>query len=180
MKGFRMNSLNADAREIIEELDADGSGFRTGEAAGLLVRRYVVAGVCDADGEPKPKVRTLMRMGAGVVVKNYKPAHRENTKRRETAAAMVGSAQHDFMELADDWEFAWLMDYAAFDESDDAARKVLVRMTLPEVRAVIALKRKKAAETSAEADELQNIIDRNPSWHDHPSMTLADVLGIAE
>lgn len=173
-------SLNADVREIIEELDADGSGFQTSEAANLLVQRYVVAGICDDLGEPKPKVRQLMRLGAGSAVKNYRPAQRENSKRREAAAMMVGSAQGDFMELADDWNFAWLMDYAASDERDDAARKVLVRMTLPEVRAVIALKRRKAAETSAEADELQDIIDRHPDWQDHPSMTLADVLGIAE
>jgi hypothetical protein len=60
-----MNSLTADVREVIEELDPDGGGFRTGEAVNLLVRRVVVAGVCDADGEPKPKVRQLMRIGAG-------------------------------------------------------------------------------------------------------------------
>jgi hypothetical protein len=52
-----MNSLSDDVREVIGELDADGGGFRTGEAADLLVRRVVVAGVCDADGEPRPKVR---------------------------------------------------------------------------------------------------------------------------
>jgi hypothetical protein len=175
-----MRGISADVREIVEELDADGGGFQTGEAAGLLVHRYVVGGVCDADGEPKPKVRTLMRWGAGVAVKNYTPAHRDNTKRRAAAAAAASGAQSDFMELAEDWEFAWLMDYAAAEEGEDAARKVLVRMTLPEIQAVIALKRKKAAETTAEADELQDMIDRNPWWHDHPSMTLADILGIRE
>jgi hypothetical protein len=175
-----MSGIADDVRSIVEELDADGGGYRTGEAAGLLVHRYVVAGICDADGEPKGKVRSLMRLGAGVAIKGYKPAHVKNTKRREAAAAAAGGAQRDFVELCDDFEFAWLMHYAAFDEGDDAERKVLVRMTLPEVKAVIALKRKKAAEASVEADQLQDIIDRNPTWADHPELTIADILDLKD
>ncbi len=61
-----MSGINADVRDIVHELDADGGGYQTKEAADLLVYRYVDAGICDDFGEPKPKVRKLMRMGAGV------------------------------------------------------------------------------------------------------------------
>jgi hypothetical protein len=184
MKGFMMPSLNDDVREVIEELDPDGGGFRTGEAANLLVRRVVVAGVCDADGEPKPKVRQFMRMGAGTAVHGYKEGSAKNERMRErateTAAGAASQGQHDFHEIADDFERRWLLTYHAWEEDDDAERKKLIRMSLPEVQAVIALKTKKANEARAVAKRLQTIIDRNPSWHDHPSMTLADVLGISE
>jgi hypothetical protein len=63
-----MSEINDDLREIIDEVDADGSGFRTGEVARLLVNQYVTEGVCDGTGEPKPKVRALMRIGAGFAV----------------------------------------------------------------------------------------------------------------
>jgi hypothetical protein len=53
-------------------------------------------------------------------------------------------------------------------------------MTLPEVLAVIDLKRKKAAEATAVANRLQDIVDRNPHWQSDPGMTLADILGINE
>lgn len=75
----------------------------------------------------------------------------------------------------------WLMNYAATGEDKDATRKMLLRMTLPEVRAVIALRQKKAAEARAKADRLQSVVDAMPpGWHDDPSLTVADILGIHE
>ena len=75
----------------------------------------------------------------------------------------------------------WLMDYAATDESKDVTRKMLMRMSLPEVKAVIALRQKKAAEARAKAQRLQNVVDvMTPQWYDHPEMTIADILDIHE
>jgi hypothetical protein len=173
-------SLSHDVREIVQELDADGSGYQTNEAANLLVHRYVSAGICDGDGEPKPKVRTLMRIGAGVAFKNYKSDSAADRKKREEALAWAGGNQRDFAEYADGFGFEWLRTYAAWDEGETAERKMLIRMTLDEVLDVIALKRKKAAEATAVANELQKIVDDNPQWYDHPEMTVADILDIHE
>src|SRR3954449_5556526 len=60
-----------------------------------------------------------------------------------TAAGAAAQGQHDFHEIAEDFERRWLLTYHAWEEDDDAERKKLIRMTLPEVRAVIALKIKK-------------------------------------
>jgi hypothetical protein len=171
-------TLNGDVRKIVEELDADGGGYQTSEAASRLVQRYVVEGVCDADGDPKPKVRALMRLGAGVAFKNYKSDSTAEEKKRERAAAWAGGDQHDFGEIADDFDFQWLRVYAAWDEGEAAERKMIVRMTLYEVLDVIALKRKKAAEATAVAKRLQDIVDDHPDWYDHPEMTVADILDI--
>lgn len=175
-----MSGINADVRDIVQELDADGGGYQTKEAANLLVHRYVEAGICDDMGDPKPKVRGLMRMGASVAFKSYKSDTTEDKVNRERAAAWAGGEQHDFIEIEEGFGFEWLKVYAAWDETEFAERKMLMRMTLPEVQAVIALKRKKAAEATAVAGKLQRIIDDHLHWHDEPSLTLADVLGIHE
>jgi hypothetical protein len=173
-------TLSGDVREIVHELDADGQGYQTRAAASMLVNRYVTEGVCDGEGDPKPKVRALMRLGAGVAFKNYKSDGGAEAKKREMAAAWVGGVQSDFAEIDDDFNFEWLRVYAAWDEGEAAERKMLVRMTLFEVLDVIELKRKKAAEATAVANQLQKIVDEHPDWHDHPEMTVADILDIRE
>lgn len=175
-----MSKITDDVREIINELDADGGGFQTSEAANMLVHRYVVDGICQPDGTPKPKVQSLMRMGASVAVKHYDADSAERKRLRSKAPAAADSVQGDFQQIAEDFDYRWLMAYAASEENETAARKVLVRMTLPEVQAVIALKRKKAAEGVAEADRLQDIIDNSPHWFETPSLTVADILDIRE
>lgn len=175
-----MSKLSDDVREIVNELDIDGNGYQTSEAASLLIHRYVLAGICNADGDPKAHVRSLMRLGAGVAFKNYRADSATETKKREKAAAWAGGEQHDFAELDDDFGFEWLRVYAAWDEGETAERKMLIRMTLYEVLDVIALKRKKAAEATAVAKALQDIVDDHPGWYDHPEATLADILGIGE
>lgn len=175
-----MSKLSDDVRRIVEELDADGQGYQTSEGASRLVDQYVAEGVCNADGDPKPHVRSLMRLGAGVSFKNYKSDGEAETRKREKAVAWAGGEQHDFAEIDDDFGFEWLRVYAAWDEGETAERKMLIRMTLYEVLDVIALKRKKAAEATAVAKALQDIVDEHPEWYDHPEMTIADVLDIGE
>jgi len=175
-----MSGISADVRDIVQELDADGGGYQTKEAADLLIHRYVEAGICDDLGDPKPKVRTLMRMGASVAFKGYKSENAEDKANRERAAAWAGGEQRDFVEIDGDFGFEWLRSYAAWDEGESAERKMLMRMTLPEVQDVIALKRKKASEATAVADRLQDIIDSNLFWHNSPSLTVADILGMHE
>jgi hypothetical protein len=189
-----VSKLKDDVRDIVNELDPDGGGYQTAEAASLLVHRYVAAGVCECRcrcpacqeaGQPKPHVRSLMRVGAGTTFKNYKSDTTEDDQKRKRAAAWVtgagGNTQGDFADIVDDdFDFRWLKVYAAWDEGETAERKMLVRMTLYEVLDVIALKRKKAHEATAVAKLLQDIVDDHPDWYDHPEMTVADILDIRE
>ena len=85
-----MSGINADVRDIVQELDADGGGYQTKEAANLLVHRYVEAGICDDMGDPKPKVRGLMRMGASVAFKSYKSDTNEDKANRERGCGLGG------------------------------------------------------------------------------------------
>jgi hypothetical protein len=175
-----VTKLSDDVREIVSELDADGGGYQTSEAASLLIRRYVIEGICTADGDPKVHVRSLMRLGAGVAFKNYRADDTGETRKHRKVAAMAGAGQHDFAEVDDDFGFEWLRVYAAWDEGETAERKMLIRMTLYEVLDVIALKQKKAAEATAVAKALQEIVSEHPDWYEHPEMTLADILGVSE
>src|SRR5215469_11609192 len=109
-------TLSGDVRRIVHELDADGQGYQTSEAASRLVEQYVSEGVCDADGDPKPKVKALMRLGAGVAFKNYRSDAKSEGRKRERAYALADSDQRDFAEVADGFDFEWLRVYAAWDE----------------------------------------------------------------
>jgi hypothetical protein len=64
-------------------------------------------------------------------------------------------------------------------EGDTAVRKQIRQLDRPETLQVIALKRKKAAEASAMADELQRVVDGHPEWAARPELLLGDVIGAA-
>lgn len=162
-----MPTLTDLTRDVIAELDADGGGFRTREATALLLHRLT-----DGLELPRPLLE-VARLGCGVAIAGHKPV-RAAAQRME---AMAG--QTDFAETAPGFDHL-LNDYAALDDTQDAERKKVLRMTLPEVRQVIALRRRKANEMRAKAEELQAIIDRHPEWENSPDTPLADILGISE
>lgn len=162
-----MPTLTDLTREVIAELDADGGGFRTREATARLFHRAT-------DGHELPDhINDLVRLGCSVAVTGAKPL-RAAAQRMEVMAG-----QRDFAEQVPGFDHL-LNDYAALDETQDAERKKVLRLTLPELRQVIALRRRKAAEMRAVAEQLQAIIDRHPEWEESPETPLADVLGIAE
>src|SRR5580765_8785340 len=104
--GLTMSGIGADVRDIVRELDPDGGGYQTSEAASLLIHRYITAGICNADGDPKPKVKALMRLGAGVAFKNYKADSHEHAKKTEKAYAYGEDGdQRDFSEMYEDFAF---------------------------------------------------------------------------
>lgn len=162
-----MTTLTDLAREVIAELDADGGGFRTREATALLFHRATT-------GLNLPRhVSELVRLGCGVAITGHKPVRAAAQRMEEMAG------QADFAETAPGFDHL-LNEYAALDDTQDAERKKVLRLTLPELRQVIAMRRRKAAEMRAMAEELQAIIDRHPEWEHSPATPLADILGISE
>jgi len=162
-----MPTLHDLTREVIAELDADGGGFRTREATSLLFHR-----ACDGLDLPD-YVATLVRLGCGVAIAGHK-SERAVAQRMEAHAS-----QRDFAEDAPGFDH-FLFDWAALDDTADATRKRLLRLTLPELRAVIAMRRRKASEMTAMTQRLQEIIDTHPEWEEQPDTPLADILGIPE
>lgn len=166
-----MPSAREHIAAVVAELDADGSGFHTREAVSLLFHRV-------ADGlDLPPETASLLRMGCQAGIKSYQPTRAAAKRLGQRLAA--GAGQIDFMEVEETFEH-WVQDFAALDESQDAVRKRFLRMTLPELRQVIALAERKADETRGRAMRLRDIILQNPGWEDSPSTTLAEILGVGE
>jgi hypothetical protein len=94
-----MSELRDAVREIIEELDPDGGGYRTSEATGRLYRRAETE-----SGELRPMTGLLVRLGCNVAVKQYRP---EGAARSHMA--MAGGAQSDMADLG------WLGHHTALD-----------------------------------------------------------------
>ena len=171
-----MSSLRAVVHNVITDLDTDGGGFRTVDASSLVVERVLEHGLADAEGNLLPMPAQLMRKGAAVAIREYQP---ERKTVQKVVAASADGLQGDFAEVSDEFDH-WIMDYAALEEGADAERKQYRRMNYHEVRLVIALKRRKAAEAIAMASFLQRTIDENPGWALTPERTLGNVLGIED
>lgn len=162
-----MTTLTDLTREVIAELDADGGGFRTREATSLLFYRAT-------DGLDLPRhVADLVRLGCGVAISGNK------TERAAAQRVAAYGEQSDFADDVPGFDH-FLLDFAALDDTADATRKRLLRLTLPELRQVIAMRRRKANEIHAFTDKLQQIVEAHPEWEAHPEAPLADILGIAE
>lgn len=162
-----MSTLTDLTREIIAELDADGGGFRTREAGNLLFTKAT-------RGLELPKVVIdLCRLGCHAAITGHKPE-------RAAAKRMAESGQQaDFADTEPGFDH-FIFDFAAMDDTSDAVRKRVLRMTLHELRQVIAMRRRKVAEVNALTSKLQAIIDRHPEWEQHPETPMADILGISE
>ena len=157
-------------RGIVAELDADGGGFRTNEAANLLYAK-----ASEGRGDIPSLVERLARRGAREEVAGFRPT-REAAKRMYE---QVAAGQRDMGELAGDFDH-WISDIAALDEGYDAVRKRVLRMTYPEFIQMIELREHKAAQMREYARRARKILAEHPEWQADPSMVLADVLGVSE
>lgn len=157
-------------RGIVTELDADGGGFRTNEAANLLYAK-----ASEGRGDIPQLVERLARRGAREEVANFRP-ERDATKR---VAEAVIAGQREFAELADGFDH-WVSEIAALDEGPDAVRKRVLRMTYPEFVQMIELREQKAAQMREYARRARKILAEHPEWQETPSMMLADALGVSE
>lgn len=156
--------------DIVAELDADGGGFRTNEAANLLYAK-----ACEGRGDIPQLVERLARRGAREEVANFRP-EREATSRVAMAAM---SGQREFAEMSDGFHH-WVTEIAALDEGSDAVRKRVLRMTYPEFIQMIELREQKAAQMREFARRARKVLAEHPEWQDNPGMMLADVLGVSE
>jgi hypothetical protein len=156
--------------DILAELDPDGGGFRTSEAADML---YAKASHGCAD--IPLLVERLARRGAREEVASFRP-ERAAAKR---VAADVMMGQRDMAEVTDGFDH-WVTDIAALDEGCDAIRKRVLRMTHPEFMRMIELREQKASQMREYARRARKILAEHPEWAENPSMTLADILEVTE
>lgn len=164
----------ADAvQSVVDDLDVDGGGYRTTEAASLLFSRAEA----EQGARLAPLARSLARKGAQAALKDHKVERQAQDKAASAAASSALSTQRDFAELVPD--MGWTAEYTALDETHDAVRKRVAMLNYPECLQVIALKTRKAQEAAAMARRLQRVVDENPTWARHPGMTLAEVLANA-
>lgn len=163
--------------EIIAEIDPDGIGFRSSEAAGMLLYRAVRQLDLGREEDLPVLPATLMRKGAQQAVREYSPDAVSQQQAENAAVRAAVSPQRDMAEMDD--SFAWTRRFTALDETREAVRKRIAALTYSEVLQVIALKRRKAAEANATAKRLQDVVDRHPEWARHPKRTLAEVTGAA-
>lgn len=162
--------------EIKQELNPDGSGYHVGEAADLLVER--ARRDC---GFLNAECRDLMRAGAVVRIKEHDMTARGRAPRgkREALAEVIDAiagGQGDFAEFVEG--FSWLDQETSLDDAVDAIRKAYRDLTLVEAKQVVKLKRKKAEETNAAADRIQDFIDDHPEWATRPDMTMGEIAGL--
>lgn len=168
-----MSELYDAVREIIDELDPDGGGFRTSEASDRLYLR------AETEAGPLPPITAaLAKLGCRVAIRDPRVGRPAMSRSVYAAAAASTSPQYDMADLAED--FGWLDLHTALEEGETAVRKRISHLTLPETLQVIALKRRKAAQAAAMADRLRMVVDMHPEWQRRPQLTLGDIVGLPE
>jgi hypothetical protein len=156
--------------EIYKELNADGSGFLTSEAANLLYLRASQG----ADNIP-PLVEQLARRGAREAVAEF----RLDAKSLKRSAIAAAAGQMDLAELGSSFDH-FLTEVAALDETESAVRKPVLRMTYPEFMRTIELCERKANQMLESVRIARAIVKQYPTWALRPHLTLGDVLGVTD
>lgn len=120
-----------------------------------------------------PNLKPLVYDGLKHRAQRYQPAL--NKMVREALKSAAGN-QTDMSEVSQD--FIRLINApAAMDEQPDTTRLPPIDMTLEQLRAHIALKRRKAGQTWRNADLLDRIIARHlVFWSANPNLTLGEIL----
>jgi hypothetical protein len=164
-------ALEQIVQQVKAELNPDGAGYHTSEAADL-----VFAKAREGCGFLNAAMRDLGRRGALTALKEYAAEQQVVGRKLTKVRDAVLSGQQDFADLSEG--FGWIDGETALDEGVHAIRKVYRDLTYSEAIRVVDLKRKKARESDAAADLLQQIIDRNPGWRTRPGRTMGQVLGL--
>ena len=153
-------------RDVIEELDPDGAGYRTKEAGDLLFHRLLDG----CTGTLSAEAAQALRMGAVEAIKNngVRRIVRNAPKAVRAALESAASEQSDMSEIAPK-DFPWIHEHTALGEGPDAVRKIIGKLDLPETRQVIALMRKKSVQTAAKADRIQKVVDRQSALGEVPA-----------
>ena len=156
--------------EIYHEINADGSGFLTSEAANLLYLR-----ASQGAHDIPPLVEQLARRGAREAVAEFQL----DAKTLWRAASASSADQMDIAEI-ESAVIHFLTKVAALDETGSAIRKPVLRMTYDEFVKMIALRERKASQMLESVRIARAILKQYPSWKLQPHLTLGDVLGVAE
>ena len=156
--------------EIYKELNADGSGFLTSEAADLLYLR-----ASQGARDIPPLVEQLARRGAREAVADF----RLDARTLKRSAAAVAAGQMDMAEIDSGFDH-FLTEVAALDETESAVRKPVLRMTYDEFVKMIELRERKANQMLESVRIARAILKQYPSWALQPHLTLGEVLGVAE
>tara|TARA_R110000751_G_scaffold307640_1_gene430304 strand:- start:5019 stop:5528 length:510 start_codon:yes stop_codon:yes gene_type:complete len=167
-----MSKLRDAVRDIYEELDPDGGGFRTSEFKARLYSRAEE----ECGGDLPELTADLARLGCLVAIKEHRPNRVQMGRAYEAAVYAATSPQMDMADVAPDW--GWIDEHTALEEGNAAVRKRISQLTHPETLQVIDLKRRKAAQAAAMAHRLQLIVDQNPEWAGTPSLPLGRILGL--
>ena len=162
-----MHTLRDVELEAAADLDPDGSGVHTNKLAkSILLMVKAECGYLSDNGVQ------LMREGA------QRRAGRYQAPRRRLARKLASTMnQRDMLELDAGFAF-FIQEWVALDETGNAIRKPLMKMTLPEFEAAIRLHERKAEETAAQAMEMRKLLLNNPTWRTRPTLTLEKLLKI--
>lgn len=154
-------------KDVREQLNPDGGGYRTGEALNLIVEN-----ARKGCGYLNTPILELSRAGAATKLKEYS----QRAPKINKAIHAIEDGQTDLAEIVDD--FGWMLEETSLDESSDAVRKLYRDLTYLDVVAVIKLKRLKARQTADAADRLESVVDQHPEWASRPDMTMAEIVGL--
>jgi hypothetical protein len=164
-------ALGQIVQEVKAELNPDGAGYHSSEAADLIFTK-----ARKGCGFLNAAMRDLGRKGALIALKEYAAEQQSASRKLNKVRDAVLAGQHDFADVSEGW--GWVDGETALDEGVHAIRKLYRDLTYGEALQVVELKRKKARESDAAADLLQQVIDRNPAWRNRPKRTMGQILGL--
>lgn len=162
-----MHTLRDIELEAASDLDPEGSGVQTSTLAKSILHMVKAeCGYLSRNGEQ------LMREGA------QRRAGRYQAPRRRLAQHLRSTTnQRDMLELDPGFAF-FIQEWIGLGETEDAVRKPILKMTLPEFEAAIRLHERKAEETAAQAVAMRKVLLNNPTWRSRPKLTLEKLLKI--
>ena len=164
-------ALESIVQQVKKELNPDGAGYHSSEAADLIYSK-----AREGCGFLNAAMRDLGRKGALTALKEYASEQLAGSRKLGKVRDAVLAGQQDFSDVSEGW--GWIDGETALDEGVHAIRKLYRDLTYGEALKVVDLKRKKARESDAAADLLQQVIDRNPRWRTRPDRTMGEVLGL--
>ena len=168
------SELDEIIHDVKSEIDPDGKGYFTAEAASLIF--YKAKQGC---GFLTNAIELLSRRGAVVALKEYSErfSKRKSTTHKdavEAAYAGVAVAQRDFSEDAPG--FDWIWKEVSLSEGHDAIRVAYGNLNLYDARKVYDLLSRKGRETMASAARVMAVMDLHPEWDNEPLSTMSEIL----
>lgn len=169
--------LDGIVKAVKQELDPDGAGYHTDEAANLIFHKARQA----CTGHIANAFAKLARYGAVVAIKDYvslyiDPPSTTRSDAEKAAAGSVGMGQRDFSEEAPGFDWVW--QEIALSEGKSPVRKFYGQLTFSEAKSVYDMLLKKSKETLASAQRIRTVLEQHPEWEDNPTWSMSRMLGL--